>query len=154
MYLGRLMDDVQSLFESISTRTVESSLSYTLDLHDRLLKFRATLEKEYDAFEQMDSRLAEHFRSRDVQTIFVQFTVYGLYLQLRMLVLLPMLEHTTWQALHHPATAVRSDPQLADLSYECEKLAVHTVRLGFWHYQDSSEKRRLKHRIRSADSHV
>jgi hypothetical protein len=131
MYLGRLMDDVQSLFESIPSRTKQTSLSYALDLHDRLLKFRATLEREYDAFEQMDSGLAEHFRSRDVQTIFVQFTVYGLYLQLRMLVLLPMLEQTTWQALHHPATAIRSTPQLANLSSECEKVAAHTVRLGF-----------------------
>jgi hypothetical protein len=75
MYLGRLMDDVQSLFESISSRTKESSLSYTLDVLDRLLKFRATLEREYDAFEQMDSGLAEHFRSRDAQTIFVQHRV-------------------------------------------------------------------------------
>ena len=72
------MNDVQSLFESIPTRTKESNLSYTLDLHDRLLKFRPTLKKEYDAFEQMVSRLAEHFRSRNAQTIFVQFTVYGL----------------------------------------------------------------------------
>jgi len=92
---GRLMDDVQSLFESMLSRTEQTNLSLAFDLHERLLEFRASLEEDYDAFEQMNSQLTEYLRHRDRQTIFLQITVYGLYLQLRMLVLPAMLEQIT-----------------------------------------------------------
>jgi hypothetical protein len=130
--LGRLMDDVQTFFESMASSDKQTTLSRALKLHHRLMQFRSALEGDYDAFEQMGSKLANHLRDRSAQAIFVQITVYGLYLQLRMLVSLPMLEQVTWETLQQQTTGLSPDsgsPDLGDLSTDCEQMAALTVSL-------------------------
>jgi hypothetical protein len=134
MELGRLMDDIQTFFESMASTDKQTTLSRALKLHHRLLQFRSALEGDYDAFEQMDSKLADHLRDRSAQAVFVQITVYGLYLQLRMLVSLPMLEQATWETLQQQTTCLSPDsgsPDLGDLSTDCEQVAALTVSLKY-----------------------
>lgn len=134
LQLGRLMDDTQTLFESMTSEDKQSTFGRAAKLRDRLLQFRSTLDGEYDVFEQMDSKFANHLRERSAQTVFVQITVYGLYLQLRMLVSLPMLEHATWEAIRRQTPSPAHDPdspELGDSSMECEQVAALTVSTGW-----------------------
>jgi len=155
MQLGRLMDDIQTFFESMASTDKPTILSRALKLHHRLLQFRSALDGNYDAFEQMDSKLANHLRERDAQTVFVQITVYGLYLQLRMLVSLPMLEQATWEAIQLQTTSPIPDPGnpgLGDLAMECEQVAALTVSLHRWKWLVKSSQAHFKTRL--IDSNV
>jgi hypothetical protein len=71
MQLGRLMDDIQTFFESMASTDKQTTLSRALKLHHRLMQFRSALGRDHDAFEQMDSKLANHLRDRSAQAIFV-----------------------------------------------------------------------------------
>jgi hypothetical protein len=130
LQLGRLMDDVQTLFESMVSTDKQTTFSRAAILHDRLLQFRSTLDDDYDVFEQMDTKFANHLRERTPETVFVRITVYGLYLQLRMLVSLPMLEQATWEAIQRQTSSPTCDPdspESGDPATECERVAALTV---------------------------
>jgi hypothetical protein len=120
-----MMEDVQENFEAMLKHGVYAALKRVAELHDQLSQFRHNLDDRYDSYGKMGDSLRLHLREQDPGTIFKQMTVYGLFLQVKALALMPMLEQATWQTFETPPQPI--DPRLEPYVAECIDAAVRTV---------------------------
>jgi hypothetical protein len=123
--LGRLMDATQDLFDDLPVMSMAKGISQASVLHSRIVAFRTSLDPRYDVFEDFDQDLSGVIAGKTTQDTFVQITIYGLYLQLKTLALLPMLQVHTWRALGY--CNMGQFDQLDEMSQECVTAAKTTV---------------------------
>jgi hypothetical protein len=99
MHLGQLLEQVLALFDSLSVFTMQAGLEQAIRLHERVVEFRNTLGEEFITFTNTSCKLSIDDDDPELQHILIRFTVYGIYLQVKMLTLLPLLQMATWQAV-------------------------------------------------------
>lgn len=124
--LGRLMDATQDLFDDLPVMSMAKGISQAMALHSRIIAFRRSLDHHYDVFEKFDQDLSGVTAGKTMQDTFAQITIYGLFLQLKILALLPMLQVRTWRALGY--RNMGHFDQLDEMSQECVTAAKTTVR--------------------------
>jgi hypothetical protein len=128
--LARLADDVQSVFDDLAMLSVEAAVSRVLDLYERVLGFHAEVGGHFDAVEYLRIELPREFDRDDYQRTLVLFTIYGMYLQVKTLCLLPMLQLCAWRALGRDGLAsvgLEADQYVEGLADECVKTACETI---------------------------
>jgi hypothetical protein len=128
--LARLADDVQSVFDELAVLSVEAGISRVLDLYERVLAFHAEVGGHFNAVEHLRIELPREFDRDDYQRTLVLFTVYGMYLQVKTLCLLPMLQLCVWRALGRDGLAsvgLEADQYVEGLADECVKTACETI---------------------------
>jgi hypothetical protein len=134
--LARLADDVQSVFDELALLSVEAGIRRVLDTYSRVLAFHAEVGGHFDAVENLRIELPREFdRDGDYQRTLVLFTIYGMYLQVKTLCLLPMLQLCVWRALGRDGLGDVGDVGLdagqyvEGLADECVKTACDTINM-------------------------
>jgi hypothetical protein len=110
--------------------SVEAGISRVLDLYERVLAFHAEVGGHFDAVEHLRIELPREFDRDDYQRTLVLFTIYGMYLQVKTLCLLPMLQLCVWRALGRDGLAsvgLEADQYVEGLADECVKTACDTI---------------------------
>lgn len=129
--LARLADDVQSAFDELALLSVEAGIRRLLDLYERVLAFHAEVGGYLDAVEHLRIELPREFdRDGDHQRTLVLFTIYGMYLQVKTLCLLPMLQLCVWRALGRDGfggVGLEAGQYVEGLADECVKTACETI---------------------------
>jgi len=121
------MGQVQGMFDSFTSSTsVQAGLFKAIEMHQTLIQFRNRLPEEFDHFERVPHRGRVDLDSEEGEKMVVRFTMCGIYLQLKMLVLLPVLETSVWSAIRLQPLAISDE--LRQLSGECVGAALEMVR--------------------------
>jgi hypothetical protein len=125
------MGQIQSMFDELSSLTIQAGLAKAVKLHERLVRFRERLPEEFDDFENAYGHGPIDLDTPHGEKMVVRFTMCGIYLQLKMLVLLPLLELAVWRSARFEPLAY-SD-QLIDLAHECVMAGTQMVRILLQH---------------------
>ena len=125
--LADLMSQVQSMFDEFTSSTsVQVGVSRAIELHHRLVHFRARMPEEFDHFENTSpERDRVDLDTPEGARMVIRFTMCGIYLQLKMLVLMPLLEASVWATIRMEPLAY-SDEMRA-LANECVAAALAMV---------------------------
>jgi hypothetical protein len=128
--LADLMGQIQSMFDDFTTSTsVQAGLFKAIELHQSLVQFRGRLPEEFDHFERLPHRGRIDLDSEEGEKMVVRFTMCGIYLQLKMLVLLPVLQTSVWSAIRMQPLAISEE--LRQLTDECVRAALEMVSLVY-----------------------
>jgi hypothetical protein len=119
------MDATQDLFDDLPVMSMSKGVSQAMVLHSRIVAFRRFLYHRYDVFEYFDQDLSGVTAEKMTHGTFVHITIYWLYLQLKMLAPLLMLQVRTWRALGY--RNIGHFDQLDEMSQECVTAAETTV---------------------------
>jgi hypothetical protein len=109
-----------------SSTSVQTGLFKAIELHQNLTQFRSRLPDDFDHFERMPHRGRVDLDSEEGEKMIVRFTMCGIYLQLKMLVLLPVLETSVWAKIRLQPLAISDE--LRQLANECVGAALEMVR--------------------------
>jgi hypothetical protein len=78
---------------------MSSGISQAIELHERIVVFRNALVQDFDRFDHSRNKTSLDSSDPEFQAILIRFTIYGIYLQVKMMVLVPLLQFATWQAV-------------------------------------------------------
>jgi hypothetical protein len=120
------MDAAQDLFDDLPNVSMGQGLFQAQGLHSKLIAFRESLDHRYDAFSLSNAHPDTAAHETTTKDTFLQLTIYGLYLQLKILVLLPWLQVATWRALGH-ASMLKSSEVVDGMARQCVDAALSTV---------------------------
>jgi hypothetical protein len=125
--LADLMSQVQHMFDEFTSSTsVQAGVSRAIDLHQSLVQFRARMPEDFDHFENASpERGRVDLDTPEGARMVVRFTMCGIYLQLKMLVLLPILEASVWATIRMQSLAYSEE--LRTLANECVAAALAMV---------------------------
>jgi hypothetical protein len=122
------MGQVQFMFEEFNSSTsVQAGLYKAAGLYQTLLQFKSNMPDQFEHFERVPRSMGlVDLDSPDGQRVILCFTICGMFLQLKMLVLLPMLETIVWSTIRQrPSVLSKEKSELAD---ECARTALAMVR--------------------------
>lgn len=122
------MGQIQSMFDDFTSSTsVQAGLFKAIELHQSLVQFRGRLPEEFDHFERLPHPGRIDLDTEEGEKMVVRFTMCGIYLQLKMLVLLPVLQTSVWSAIRMQPLAISDE--LRHLTDECVRAALEMVSL-------------------------
>lgn len=125
--LADLMGQVQSMFDEFTSSTsVQAGMSRAIDLYQNLVQFRTRMPEDFDHFENvMGERDRVDLDTKEGERMIVRFTMCGIYLQLKMLVLMPILETSVWTTIRMQSLAYSDS--LRGYANECVSAALSMV---------------------------
>ena len=120
------MGQVQLMFDEFTASTsVQAGVFKAIELHQSLIQFRERMPADFDHFENLADRGRVDLDTTEGERTVVRFTMCGIYLQLKMLVLLPILETSVWAAIRRQSLAYSDE--LRELANECVAAALSMV---------------------------
>ncbi|KAG7528034.1 hypothetical protein FFLO_06454 [Filobasidium floriforme] len=122
--LADLMSQVQAMFDEFTSSTsVQVGISRAINLHQSLVQFRARMPEDFDHFENApQQRTRIDLDTPEGARMVVRFTMCGIYLQLKMLVLMPILEASVWATIRQQSLAYSDEMRV--LANECVAAAL------------------------------
>ena len=151
--LARLADEVQNLFEELALLDVDAGIRRMLDMYGRVLAFHTEFGGDFNPIENPRIELPRECDRDDYQRTLVFFTIYGMYLQVKTLCLLPMLQLCVWRALGQDGfegVELAASPYIEGLADECVKTACDTINMFERHitmYPHTPEVGRVVHKF-------
>lgn len=129
--LARLTDQVQTLFDDLGRLSIDAGMRRALEVYDRVLAFHTSVDGGFEAIERLGHESPRDRHGEDYTHSLVSFTIYGMYLQVKTLCLLPLLQVSVWQALGRDNLQAGMETGLFidGLADECVKTACDTIRM-------------------------
>lgn len=124
--LGHLMHQVELMYDGMSDISIHAGLAKAVELHDKILRFRSRLPHEFDDFANVEGSGSIDLDTDEGELAIIRFNMCGMYYQIKILALLPLLSLATWRAIRMEPLSF--SPELEKLTQECVEAACEMIR--------------------------